>query len=608
MKFALSFAAASATTAVLFASFAAAQTPEVIFTEIVSSSTSDIPGALDLSGLPVATKWRAMEDLRLSHDGSQWMLKGRTQLGSDLETILVLGSGTTGTMFAQEGQQFQGAPAGELYDFFDSRTPASFDTAGNIGFSARAKNAAAGTGEKVVVYDSTLDTHTIAVQQGDLVTGAVDDPVGSSGDETLGNSVGSVNLLDNGEISYAVSALQGVAFDRRQAMLRDAAVWRQEDVSPVTTLLFGATVYSAIDFDESGTTPDGLHWFIKGDALDEPSTSNRILVVDGVVELQESLPIDGTAMIFADVFQTQMVANGDWVARGDDPAGDDWVVHNGDLVLRTGDSVGIDQVGISINAVACNQVGDWVAACSTTGAAATSDVVLLNGDVVMREGDPIDVDGNGMFDDGAFLGRGNNLLSTFAANDLWLSDDLQLYFLAYLNDGAGGDLIDGAGFATPDAFMRIQLTARTFCDDGDGSLASCPCAPGTPDTGCEIPQATGGVGLTLVTQEFTPQNRVTFSGSGYNTMGAPTSIVIRSTGLDAGSPVVFGDGLRCVAAPLVRLGATVAVGGASTHTIGHGTMAGSGDFYYQLWFRSTPISFCDPTQAFNLSNGRILTW
>jgi hypothetical protein len=30
--------------------------------------------------------------------------------------------------------------------------------------------------------------------------------------------------------------------------------------------------------------------------------------------------------------------------------------------------------------------------------------------------------------------------------------------------------------------------------------------------------------------------------------------------------------------------------------------------YYQLWYRSTPSSFCDPAAAFNTSNVLSLTW
>jgi len=159
----------------------------------------------------------------------------------------------------------------------------------------------------------------------------------------------------------------------------------------------------------------------------------------------------------------------------------------------------------------------------------------------------------------------------------------------------------------------IRMEARgpsfpSFCDAADGSLASCPCAnPGNPDTGCEIQQGTGGVGLDVVQQQTSPGNQAVLRGSGYPPTAAPTSIVIRAPSSEL-SPAVFGDGIRCVGVPLVRLAATFAAGGQSLHTFGHGTMAGSGSFYYQLWFRNTPVMFCDPTAAFNLSSGRIINW
>lgn len=157
-------------------------------------------------------------------------------------------------------------------------------------------------------------------------------------------------------------------------------------------------------------------------------------------------------------------------------------------------------------------------------------------------------------------------------------------------------------------FVYDLIDTRTFCDATDGSLASCPCAnPGDPESGCDVAQATGGVELNVLGQDTSP-NRATLVGDGFPPAGSPAAIVIRGSGLDAGAPVVFGDGLRCVSTPLVRLGAAFASGGSSTHTFGHGSMAGSGTFSYQLWFRNAPLSFCDPAAAFNLSNGRTLSW
>ena len=162
--------------------------------------------------------------------------------------------------------------------------------------------------------------------------------------------------------------------------------------------------------------------------------------------------------------------------------------------------------------------------------------------------------------------------------------------------------------------MDLELSAvfPSFCDGVDGALDECPCAnPGAPDSGCDIAQGTGGVSLRVLSQTTSP-NGATLQGTGYSRNGAPTAIVLRSTGLDPEFAVAFGDGVRCLdATPLVRLSVDAplrGVGQPSVHTIGHGVDAGAGTFYYQLWFRSDPSSFCDPSAAFNLSNGRSLTW
>lgn len=178
--------------------------------------------------------------------------------------------------------------------------------------------------------------------------------------------------------------------------------------------------------------------------------------------------------------------------------------------------------------------------------------------------------------------------------------------------GEDSDATDASNNSLPDsgAVYVFDLDApdpTSFCDGADGSLAFCPCTnPGAPDTGCDIAQSSGGAKLDVLAQETSPQNRVTFLGTGYPAMTSPAAVVIRSPSLDALAPIPFGDGLRCIGTPVVRLGATLALGGISMHTFGHGAM--SSVFYYQIWFRNTPATYCDPAAAFNLSNGRILTW
>jgi hypothetical protein len=160
----------------------------------------------------------------------------------------------------------------------------------------------------------------------------------------------------------------------------------------------------------------------------------------------------------------------------------------------------------------------------------------------------------------------------------------------------------------------VATASSSFCDVTDGSLAFCPCSnPGAGDTGCDNAQMTGGVGLTVLAQDTTV-NRATLIGTGYPIGSQPAAVVIRAESLDPSAPIVFGDGLRCISTPLVRLSGVLASNGISVHPIGHGAMAGAGFFYYQIWYRNQPASFCllpppaGGIRAYNLSNGRRLYW
>jgi hypothetical protein len=197
-----------------------------------------------------------------------------------------------------------------------------------------------------------------------------------------------------------------------------------------------------------------------------------------------------------------------------------------------------------------------------------------------------------------------------------------VYALTVYDDGSGDALFAAGEFTVASGVSANRIakwgcgttTYPAFCDLTGGAFAACPCANyGQIDAGCDSPippmqggGTTGGVRLDIVAQSFLP-NRVTVTATGYPTGSTPGAVVIRASQLNSAAPVAFGDGVRCIGVPLVRLGAAAAAAGVSTHTFGHGAMAGTGAFYYQAWFRSTPASYCTP-DAFNLSNGRIITW
>lgn len=455
----------SALLATAFTARAAAIDVDVIYTKIGGHPTAVIPGTLDLAGQPAATEWRAMEDLVVSGDGTRWVIRGRTQLGSDLETILVMGSGTSGTMFAQEGQPIPTGAPGELFDFFGSGL-GDFDSTNRLAYTARARGGVAAVFQKVIYWDGT--NQTIVHQMGDLYSGLIDLPPNPSGDETVGNSVGSAHLLDDGRIGLQDSTILVIHTSRRPAIFYDLAAFHQTGVTTVTGLGGGpAVTWGTIDANTFYTSPNGMHWVAHGTILGAPTASNNIMVYDGEVRIQEGNVIPGSGVTASTILNTQILHDGTWLTRGAAtvPAGP-YAVRNGVVVAKAGDPI---TTGSSENwstatflAFNGNTNGDWVIIGTTdNGDPATDTVMVLNGDqVLLREGDPVDVDGNGMFDDDAFIGRGNNTLAAFIADTLYINNSRVLHVLANLRNGAGQDLNSTVPvFGTPNAFLRITVPA-----------------------------------------------------------------------------------------------------------------------------------------------------
>ncbi len=487
---------------------ATAQTLEVVYCEVPASPKSIVPGALNLAGAPVATNFRAIDTLILSPDGSTWTLSGRTQQGSLEEIILLKGSGSSGTMFLQEGQPVPAGASGELIEFLGSGL-GRFNSLNQFALSLRARGGVASVFQKVLVWNGA--SWTLAAQMSDLYTGLVDIMANPSGDETVGNSIGSIHLLDDGRVGSQDSTIGSISTTRRPAIFYDLAMFHQTNVTTVTNLAgSGSDTWGTINANSFYTSPDGAHWIASGTIAGAATTENDMLVYDGQVVIQEGKLIPSTAITCGAIFDSQIATNGDWFARGRDNSGTtaaapDWAVRNGVLIAQTGDPIsGSENLGDTFLGFSGNAAGDWVLAANTDNAnPATNEVLIWNGIVVAREGDPVDVDGNGLFDDGAFLGRGNVTLTCFQANDVVLSDTNVLYFIASLNDGAGADLGSSPAFGTPDALFRVELvpqcgTATAYCTAGTTSNG---CVPSISGSGTASASASSGFTISVANVE-----------------------------------------------------------------------------------------------------------
>jgi hypothetical protein len=124
--------------------------------------------------------------------------------------------------------------------------------------------------------------------------------------------------------------------------------------------------------------------------------------------------------------------------RGGVSDGTDFVVKNGTVVAATDQPIVAGATELfddapftaTFFANAINNNGQFVIGGTTNSALGTDfDAVLVfnNQFVIAREGDPVDLDGNGLFDDNVFI-------DVFGNDDLTLTDDLQVHFVASLQD------------------------------------------------------------------------------------------------------------------------------------------------------------------------------
>jgi hypothetical protein len=449
-------------------SFAAAGTPDVdvIYSRVLTSPTATVPGAVDANGIPTSTQWSVMSEFWLSPDGTVWMLRGTTTQATDGSAVVVLGGGVSGSMLLQEGRPFPGAVGDEVVDFFNSmNNPINDDN--DLLVSVRARGGVDAVSSKLVVYDE-LDTG-VAYQRGDLYTGVMDRPEDPSGDELLGNSLQSGVLLNDGRVGWRDDTVANLHSTRRPVVAFNAVKYLQE--SDIVASIDGETAATINNIGSTGSitilaaSPDGSVIVLRGNVTDENGTSDVVIVNEEVI-LQVGYQIEGSTVTPTDFHATFVAPNSDWYARGTQSASP-WATRNGVVIAQGGDAVGGDAwiTTQTFFSIAGNSNGDWAIAGKTNNPdPAIDDAIVVNGEVVLREGDPVvfDIDGDGMADDTAYIGRGNNTLSIITANSLYLAPDKTVYVLANLRDEFGSDL-------GPTALIRINPTGDQCAADFDGN-------------------------------------------------------------------------------------------------------------------------------------------
>jgi hypothetical protein len=171
-----------------------------------------------------------------------------------------------------------------------------------------------------------------------------------------------------------------------------------------------------------------------------------------------------------------------------------------------------------------------------------------------------------------------------------------------------------AGIGLPGNWLlRVNCGAGMAYCFGDGTGTPCPCGNnGAPRHGCANSiHPTGG----LLAGDGTPwlaNDTVVLRGS---RMPNDAALYFQGTAQTAGGTgTLFGDGLRCAAGTMIRLGVKTNVGGVSSYpTAGDPPIsvaglipAAGGTRTYQAWYRNA-AAFCTPL-GYNLTNGYQLVW
>jgi hypothetical protein len=184
------------------------------------------------------------------------------------------------------------------------------------------------------------------------------------------------------------------------------------------------------------------------------------------------------------------------------------------------------------------------------------------------------------------------------------------------NDGGTPSIVE----AGVDGFRTVRTVCQpllgTASCAGDGLTAACPCQnSGAPGHGCENSAGTRGAVL-VASGATTPSDTVVLTTTGE--LPSSTSIVIQ--GQTLGSPVLYGDGLRCVGTTLKRMYVKAAFGGAltvpdvgdlsiSARSAALGDPIPSGATrHYMTYYVDTSASFCPTGGTFNASNVVSIVW
>jgi hypothetical protein len=187
-----------------------------------------------------------------------------------------------------------------------------------------------------------------------------------------------------------------------------------------------------------------------------------------------------------------------------------------------------------------------------------------------------------------------------------------LYTINVLSGAATVVGSTGTGNLVGLVYLPGTSSFTSFCP-GDGSGTGCPCAnSGAPGNGCANSLNPAGALMQATGTPSVSNDTVILQGTG---MPNSSALFFQGTAQQGagGAGAQFGDGLRCAAGSVIRLGTKFNAGGASQYpgpgdpsVSVRGLCFAGNSRTYQVWYRNA-AAFCT-SSTFNLTNGIACTW
>ena len=187
------------------------------------------------------------------------------------------------------------------------------------------------------------------------------------------------------------------------------------------------------------------------------------------------------------------------------------------------------------------------------------------------------------------------------------------------------NLVPGDTNGEDDAFVHDRHAAgfASLCEPGTSGVIACPCAnpPTGPGRGCDNSAATGGASLSASGAAYLTSDTLTLGADG-EPAGA-SSIVLQGIGFAIGG-IVFGQGVRCASAPLLRLYVVSATPGGSlvvppagtgqagvsarAAELGDAIQAGESRWYLVHYHDAVVLGGCPAASTWNATQTGRVTW